>query len=85
MNIKKEFCLLYLNDILSVMNLKDKVEIDIHELEEDVVAITSKYKEFKFYVVIPLDESEEQIKKRLNILLVNIETSVLVDKLRIKI
>lgn len=80
----KEFCLLYLNDILSVMNLKDKVEIDMHELEEDVVAITSKYKEFKFYVVIPLDESEEQIKKRLNILLVNIETSVLVDKLKIK-
>lgn len=80
----KEFCIEYLNDILSVMNLKNEVELDMYDLEKNMVAITSKYKEFKFYVVIPLNESEEQIKKRLNVLLVNIETSVLVSKLKIK-
>lgn len=80
----KEFCLEYLNDILSVMNLKDKVMIEILDLDNNEIAVTYKYEDFKFYSIIPLNESEEQIKKRLNILLVNIETSVLVSKLKIK-
>ena len=80
----KEFCIEYLNDILSVMNLKDKVMIDILDLDNNEIAITYKYEDFKFYSIIPLNESEENIKKRLNILLVNIETSVLVSKLKIK-
>ena len=80
----KEFCIEYLNDILIVMNLKDKVMIDILDLDNNEIAITYKYEDFKFYSIIPLNESEENIKKRLNMLLVNIETSVLVSKLKIK-